>query len=250
MADDFSDITVDASSSSSTSSAKKTTTATTSQKKEYAVSGNILRVVLEAESWTTPGKTDRLDCGSFEIDTVDFSDPPPVVSIKATAVPLTKNIRSQPKNYAWDEITIKDMATKIASTADMELTYDADYNPTLDRADQRQMADLAFLRQIAIDNGLALKVTDNKIIIFEEEKYEKKEAVMTFTRGDSRILSARFSQDTSQCVKSSTVRYKDPKSGKLVQETFEPDEPPATAREAISNSRPNNLSGDAIRNSG
>lgn len=238
MAADFSDI---ASGSATPGSA------TTSKKASYAVTGNILRVVLTAENWTEQGKTDRLDCGSFEIDAVDFSDPPPVVTIKAVAVPLTKNIRSQPKCKAWETVTLSEMAGKIADEAGMELLYDADENPLLDRADQRQTSDLVFLKGICDGEGFTLKVTDNKIVIFDEKKYEAKASVCTFKRGDARIIAASFTQDTSQTSNSATVRYKDPKSGKLVQETFTPDEPPATGRETIINTRTADLRGDAMR---
>lgn len=217
------------------------------QAKSYAVTGNTLRVTLEAESWDAPGTILRLDCGSFEIDAVDFSDPPPTVQIKATAVPLTKTIRSQAKSKAWERVKLSELAGQIATDAGMKLMYEADADPLLDRVDQRQTSDLAFLRKLCIDEGMALKVTDDKIVIFQEAKYEAKDAVMTFYRGDERIIGVSFSQDTSQTAKSATCQYKDPISGKLVKETFEPDEAPATERELIMNDRPHNLSGDAIR---
>lgn len=235
MADDFSDITG--------SAGTKKSAAT----KEYAVTGNVLRIVLEAENWNAPGQIDRLDCGSFEIDAVDFSDPPPKVSIKAVAVPLTKDIRTQLKCKAWEKVTLKEMAAKIAEVALMSLLYSSANNPLLDRADQRQASDLEFLQRICADVGVALKVTDNQIVIFDEAEYEAKDAVFTFKRGDARITSASFSQDTSQTAESATVSYKDPKSGQLVQETFRPENPPATSRKARLNQRPVDLSGDAMR---
>lgn len=252
MADDFSDITLDGGSSGGKSSGSSKSTGSGGGKKSasnpsQAVTGNVLRVILVAESWTVPGTFDRLDCGSFEIDSVEFSDPPPIVVIGATAVPLTKSIRSQPKSKAWEKVKMSEMAKQIASDAGMELMYDADDDPLLDRADQRQTSDLAFLQRVCGEEGLTLKVTDNKIVIFQEQKYEQKAAGITFTRGDQNIISASFSQDSSQTVAKATVRYKDPKSGKLVEVSFEPTTAPATSREAIINTRPRDLSGDAMR---
>lgn len=237
MANDFNDITSGGGSGSGSGKSKKS----------QAVTGNVLRVVLVAESWDSPGSYARLDCGSFEIDAVEFSDPPAVVSINATAVPLTKSIRCQQKTKAWEKVKVSEMAKQIASDAGMQLMYDADDDPLLDRVDQRQSSDLAFLRKICGDEGLALKVTDDKIVVFQEQKYEQKSAGITFKRGEASILSASFSQDTSTTASKATVRYKDPKSGKLVKVDFEPDSAPATSRELILNTRPRDMSGDAMR---
>lgn len=55
----------------------------------------------------------------------------------------------------------------------MELVYDAEDNPTLDRAEQTEQSDLSFLMQLCEDQGLALKICRNQIVIFDESKYEE-----------------------------------------------------------------------------
>lgn len=212
-----------------------------------AVTGDILKVVLYTENWDMPGVAKSLDCGSYEIDAVDFVDNPPQVSINATAVPLTKTIRVQPKSKVWERITLSELAGKIATEAGMKLMFEADENPLLDSVSQHRTSDLAFLRETCRREGFTLKVTNNMIVIFSEQKYEEKDPIITFIRGEANITSASFRQDTSNTAKAATVEYKDPKSGKLVKEKFEPDEAPATERELKINERPSDLSGDAIR---
>lgn len=212
-----------------------------------AAPGNVLKVILHAESWEKEDADDQINCGSFEIDEVSFSDPPPTITINATSVPLTKTVRSQPKTRAWEKDKLSTMARKIAEGAGMELMFDSENDPLLDRTDQRQTADLPFLRDKCHAEGLALKVTDGKLVIWNESEYEGKPSSMTFKRGDGRIISASFSQDTSDTAKSAKLKYKDPKSGKMVEGFFEPDDPPETEREVLMNDRPNDLSGDAMR---
>ena len=49
----------------------------------------------------------------------------------------------------------------------------------LERVEQTEETDLAFLDKLCSDKGLALKISDNTIIIFDEEKYEATPAKIT-----------------------------------------------------------------------
>lgn len=47
----------------------------------------------------------------------------------------------------------------------MQLNFSSKDNPTLERVEQTEQSDLAFLDKLCQDNGLSLKVTDNQIVI-------------------------------------------------------------------------------------
>ena len=128
--------------------------------------------------------------------------------------------------------------------------YELDDDPALDRIDQRQESDLAFLQRISKEHGATVKVVDGKIVVFDEIKYEAMPPVAVFRRGDKRMLSIKLKQDSSNTASSATATYKDPKSGKLVQETFEPESIPAVGQKLIVNKRPSDLRGDAYRSAG
>jgi len=127
--------------------------------------------------------------------------------------------------------------------------YEVEEDIQLDRVEQEEKADMAFLLELCQQYGVALKVTDNKVILFEEEAYEAKPIIDTFDKSEygDRLLNYSFSQDTSGTVCKVISSYKDPKSGQLVQATFEPPEPPATGQIAYVNERPGDLSGDNFR---
>ncbi|MDR0546149.1 MAG: hypothetical protein LBG77_00945 [Dysgonamonadaceae bacterium] len=219
---------------------------------DNAVSGTILRAVMCVENWDFEGDNRELDCGSFEIDSVDFSGPPDIVTIKALSIPISSSIRNSEKTRAWEDTTLQEIAQDIANDAGLELMYEVKSDIQLDRVDQEEKADMAFLLELCLQYGVALKVTDNKVILFEEEDYELKPVIDTFDKNEygngGRILSYSFSQDTSGTVCKAVSSYKDPKSGQLVQAEFEPPEPPATGQIAYINERPGDLRGDNFRN--
>ena len=62
--------------------------------------------------------------------------------------------------------------------------------------------------------GISLKVTDEKIVMFDQASYEKKEPVKVLTLKSSPILSWSFESSQSEKYKSVTVAYRDPKKKK------------------------------------
>lgn len=83
---------------------------------------------------------------------------------------------------------MKLIAQDIASGAGMELVYDAEDNPTLDRAEQTEQSDLSFLMQLCEDQGMALKICRNQIVIFDESKYEETAPVLALVKPGTAYL--------------------------------------------------------------
>jgi phage protein D len=134
----------------------------------------------------------KLSCGTFSVDELESSGPPDRVTVKAIAVPLNKAIKRTRKSKAWESLTIKAIAEEMAGKADMDLVWESDSNPLLNREDQRDESDLGFLARVTAQYGLNLKVHDNQIVVFGDAKYEAAEPLDTITRGESRVISYRF----------------------------------------------------------
>jgi hypothetical protein len=215
-----------------------------------AIPGTILRVKICIEHWDNEGDYDELDCGSFEIDAVDFSGPPDMVAIKALSTPISTGMRREEKTRAWEDSTLQKIAQDIADAAGLELMYEVESDIQLDRVDQLQMSDMAFLLELCSQYGVSLKVTSNKIVLFEESVYESKPVIDSFDKSEvgTRLLYYNFSQNTGGTVCKAISSYKDPKSGQLVEAEFIPPEPPATGQVALINARPGDLRGDNYRN--
>lgn len=56
----------------------------------------------------------------------------------------------------------------------MSLFWDTEENPVLDRAEQTEQSDLSFLYAICKDKGLALKISDKKIIFLMKQNMKRK----------------------------------------------------------------------------
>ncbi len=154
--------------------------------------GDRITAYIKTVGWDKPGEIKKLPCGTFEVDTVDLTGPPDKVSIKAVSLPVSANIRQEKRTKAWEEATLHSIATEIARRAGFTLAYEAHANPKYDRQDQQDVSDLGFLNTLCKQEGIALKVTGKKLILFDERVYEQKPAALTLTRGVSDILSYSF----------------------------------------------------------
>jgi hypothetical protein len=189
----------------------------------HAKPGTILRVKIFAESWDSPGTIETLDYGAFEICGMRIDGPPSIATIEAISTSLQSPIRREAHSQGWESATLSQIAGEIAGRAGLSLVYELDADPEYPRTDQRRESDMTFLSRLAKDQGAAVKVMDNQLIVYSEEKYEAKPAVMTIRKGDGRLEKYAFWQDTSDTAASATVTFKDPDSGKQVTATF-PDE--------------------------
>jgi len=64
------------------------------------------------------------------------------------------------------------------------LIYDSKADPITDFLEQSEESDASFLYNICQRNGLAMKLYDKRIVIFDETIYEAKKAVMTIREED------------------------------------------------------------------
>lgn len=135
--------------------------------------GAELTVTLTSEAWGSLFEEERtLRLGLFEIDEIESSGSPSEVSLKAVSVPDANALRGVNRTRSWEEVEFKVIAQDIADGAGMELVYDSEENPKLDRAEQTEQSDLSFLTKLCNDQGFALKISEKQIIIFDEAKYE------------------------------------------------------------------------------
>ena len=156
---------------------------------------------------------DLLKCGRFHVDSRRISGAPSVYDLRATSIPPDSPIRRKAKEKTWQKQSLKQIAQAIAGENGLSLLWDcADGVGTEPReqADQKRESDLVFLQKLCKEEGANLKLTDGKLVIFDQKSYEKKDPVMTVTLGSSDVLKWEFSQELSDAYKSVTVTYRDP----------------------------------------
>jgi phage protein D len=170
------------------------------------------------------------------------------MTLKGVSTSSTTSLRREDKNKPLEDTTLQQIAQEIASNSKLELNYEVSFEVKVDRADQILTPDLPYLQSLCTKQGVMLKVTDGKLVLFEEKNYEQKEAIASFDiLQDSRVLSYQFSQNTSDTVNSIDYNYTDPKSGQQISQNFSIPNPPPTGQKLVINSRPSDMRGDAMR---
>lgn len=153
------------------------------QSKWMPEKGALLDATLQQKYWQTLSELPQsLRLGLFEIDEITSSGYPSEVQIKAVSVPDNNTLRGTERSRSWEKAKLQVIANDIASAAGMSLFWDTEENPVLDRAEQTEQSDLSFLYAICKDKGLALKISDKKIIVFDEAKYEAEKAKITIVK--------------------------------------------------------------------
>ncbi len=183
--------------------------------------GGTLHVKLFADNWNEPG-TQFIDCGTFQVNSVRFSGPPRTVTIKGISLPVKGSLKWQKNSKGWEKTSLKQIATEIANKNGLSIQWEAKESPTYDRVDQSERTDINFLSELTENAGIAMKISDKRIILFDEEEYEAKEPKGTITLNDN-ILRYDFEWHSNDIHKACEVRYHNPDTGKVAKHTFTPD---------------------------
>lgn len=185
--------------------------------------GAEVSVLIIQKNWDGSGKDKVLDCGVFEIDSVDGSGPPDTVSIKGTSIPSSSTLRTQKKSRAWENIRLSGIAKEIAAKNGLKCYFESDFDPFYKRKEQVQQSDIVFLQGLCKAAGISLKVTAKTIVLFDALTYEKKPSIKTIKRGSSDIISYRLGTNMNDTSYSACrVSYTNPSTGKTIEYTYTP----------------------------
>lgn len=172
--------------------------------------GEIVDAYLAAGD-VTNGKGDELFCGRFYADRLSVRGSPRTFEMEAVSTPLKHPIRRKLITRAWQSKTLKGIAEEIADSNGLKLFFDVEDDPQYDRRDQKEESSLSFLNRLCEDAGFSIKVTEDRIVIFDQASYEKKPPIKTLELGVSDILSWSFESQQSDTYKTCTITWRDPK---------------------------------------
>ena len=183
-----------------------------------ASKGVEISAVIVQKNWESNGKDRVLDCGVFEIDTVDGSGPPAKATIKAGSIPYKSTVRTQKKTKAWENYTLSGIAKEIAGKNGLTCMFESAFDPLYTRKEQIQESDITFLQRLCKAAGISLKVTAKIIVLFDAAAYEQKDAVRVIKRGTADVSSWSFSTSLHDASYSKChVSYTDPTTGKTIE---------------------------------
>ena len=186
----------------------------------HAATGLIIQGVIVRQNWKGDGKDEPLDCGTFELDSVECSGFPATITIKGTSLPVSAQIRRTQKTQAWEKYDLGGIASEIAGRNGMICMFLSAQNPYYDRMEQYQTSDIEFLKELCHDAGCSLKATNKMLVVFDQADYESKPAIRTIRRGDGSYTQYKLLTSTADTQYTSCrVFYNDPASGKCIEAT-------------------------------
>lgn len=201
---------------------KATGVGSTAVSSANGLQGASLAVSIIQKDWEDDGERRVLDCGEFTIDTIKASGPPTKITIKATSLPAGSSVRAVKKNKSWENIRLSAIAAQIAAAGNLKSYFSGDYDPVYSRKEQSNESDISFLSRLCVDAGMSLKVTAGALVIFDEDEYEKKPAIRTFSPKKGNVLSYSFSDGSSDKSYSSChVSWTDT-NGTTIEYTYTP----------------------------
>jgi len=153
-----------------------------------------------------------LNCGSFEIDELEFSAPPDTITLKALAANIKKALR-QNNSVAYENKTLKQIAQEVADKHNLTLVGSIK-DIKIKRITQNKKRDLEFLKNLAEEYGYIFKISDNKLTFYETAKLKTANPALILYRAD--LTSFTIRDKTHDQYKSCEVTYHDPKAKKAV----------------------------------
>ena len=185
-----------------------------------AVKGLSIQAAIVRKNWNSDGSDKVLDCGQFELDNVDASGPPAVITIKGTSLPFRSQIRQTKKSKAWEAYNLSKIAGEMASLNGMTCMYESANDPYYARIEQIAVSDIAFLSKLCHDAGISLKATNKIMVLFDQAAYEAKPELITITRGSGTYMKYKLGSGAADKeYTSGRVSYIDPASGATIQAT-------------------------------
>lgn len=183
-------------------------------------SGFLIRAAILRKNWKGDGATEKLDCGSFELDSVKVGGPPSVVKIKATSLPFSTQARQTEKTQAWEAYFLSGILNEIAGRNGMEAMFLPESDPYYARREQFKTSDITFLEKLCHDAGLSLKCTNNRIVIFDQATFEANAPVLTLRPGRIGHEYTKYDLDAGAAdtqYATCRVSYTDPESGVSIE---------------------------------
>ncbi len=181
-------------------------------------SGDTLNITIKVFDWNFQGDNREINLGRFEIDQVVYDS---AVTVNAVSVPITSSLRSEKKNKGWENVRLSSICKEMSNKASLELVYDTDIDPLYDRKDQSFQSDLEFIESLCKSDGLCLKVSDSKLIIFDESKYDTIDSALTIKKGESNIYGTpSFMRSAKNIYNACEITYYDSDTDKIYRGYF------------------------------
>lgn len=145
--------------------------------------GDRLKPTILTENWTGDGQTGKFPCGTFCVDDFGFRGGPITLSLEAIAIPTGSSFKTEDRTETYESTTLQEIGQIIAGRAGVALYFDA-ADVAVEKVEQNNQNDCDFYCEIVEKYGLALKIYNDKLVVFSEADYEAKPPRLILTPED------------------------------------------------------------------
>ncbi|MDR1831616.1 MAG: late control protein [Fusobacteriaceae bacterium] len=146
--------------------------------------------------------------GIFFLDEKSYNKE--TATIKAISAPLkAKNVE---RSKTWEKISLEDLGQEFATKYDLEYQYLPEKEIQLKNLMQEKETDFAFFSKIADEQGVKVKLTYNKLVLFSEEDFAAK--LPTAMVDMNNVIDYQITDKSDDIYDAIEVTYKSTKTNK------------------------------------
>ena len=176
----------------------------------YPEKGDKITAYINKKNWAKEGDNSQFLCGVFLLDDFDLSGRPLTINLKGISSPRDEGFASTKRSKVWEKVTLRKIATEVASRSGLKLEYDA-VEINIKTIEQNEQTDSEFLKKLCETYGLAMKTYSNKIIIYDVIAYDKKVSVVTIDESD--MIDWSFNSTLTGTYTGGKMQYTDAETG-------------------------------------
>ena len=146
--------------------------------------GDRLMPSISTRNWTQAGDSSSFPCGTFCVDDFGFRGGRPIqLNLEGVALPADSGFKATKRTETYEQTNLQEIGQKIADRAGIALYYEAS-TVTIAQVEQSDQEDCEFYNELVTKYGLALKIYNDRLVVFSEATYEAKAAKRTLTEAD------------------------------------------------------------------
>lgn len=167
------------------------------------------------ENWESEGDSRSIPCGSFTVDSLDYSQAPDTMILGGVSKPGDSDFSETERETVWKNTSIRRIGQTIADRYGLGFSYDA---PDHDiGCDEQDGPDSSYYNDLCKRYGFVLKVYANRLWVYDREEYKRKRAVKTFRREDMEPGSFRFTTTLCGTYTGGHFSYTDPDTDRDIE---------------------------------
>lgn len=173
--------------------------------------GDTITGLVVLKDWDHPRSLRFTPEGSYVVDRLAYTGGPLEATIGGVAVPADSSFQVRPRTQTWQNTTLKTLFWEIAQRYGMAMEYmGSDYD--IEKIEQSQQTDSAFVLDTAKKYGLKLKIYSRKLVLFLASTMEGFNPVATITRADWIDDGWSYERCIEGAYTGARISYKDPDS--------------------------------------